>query len=637
MNFCLFCKSLKLKIVRHYLQVHKNEEEVKKFAVLPKQCKERREIIKTLRLRGNFEYNTDNIHNKGDLLVSRRPNFKYPKKGIDYLCCVQCKGFFSKRTYYLHTNKCLKQNCSSNRTVKILGRTIVGRIHEYASETLKKIVFPVLREDDIVRLIRYDELLILYGNKLCLKYKLQQEHLMIRNRLRTLGRFLKILKEINPTVTDFASIFNPLFYDDCIKAVYKIARYDEETQMFKSSYTAFQIGTLLKQVGEFLRSQCIKKQDHAKKALVEDFLLLRNEDYASSVNKTVQETQNHRRREKNPVLPTMNDIKIFNQFLDKTRNEAYCVLETSFSTSMWLTVAETALLSIQTFNRRRAGEIERIAITDFENRKNHSQLTNKETCNQLSKKPEEIKNKYLRFEIRGKKGRTVPVLLDNELEKSVLLLLKYRKQMGIHIKNPYLFALPGFYKNRHKHLHSTDLMRQYADKCGAKYPHLLRGTLLRKHMATNCMKYNLNENDLSALTNFMGHEKSIHKEYYRLTQKEIDITQVSQYLEAAQGNINDESDLNDNSNYSDIEHSDENNNTLQKSGQKSRQVTKRSRWTVKEKDCVLNAFSAYLRKDNCPPVEEIKTLIKANPCLHSRTASQVKSWFNNQQKHARNK
>lgn len=55
----------------------------------------------------------------------------------------------------------------------IMGRKVTCRLHPLANNVLKKTVFPVMREDDVTRLIRYDELLILYGNKLCIKYKAQ--------------------------------------------------------------------------------------------------------------------------------------------------------------------------------------------------------------------------------------------------------------------------------------------------------------------------------------------------------------------------------------------------------------------------------------------------------------------------------
>lgn len=71
----------------------------------------------------------------------------------------------------------------------IMGKQVTGRIHKLANVSLRKIVFPIMREDAITRIIRYDELLIIYGNKLCLKYKSQHHHNMIRARLRVYGRF----------------------------------------------------------------------------------------------------------------------------------------------------------------------------------------------------------------------------------------------------------------------------------------------------------------------------------------------------------------------------------------------------------------------------------------------------------------
>jgi len=93
-----------------------------------------------------------------------------------------------------------------------MGRKITGRIHELANETLRKTVFPIMREDEVTRIIRYDELLIIYANKLCIKYKSQHQHDMIRARLRVLGRFLLAIKGINKNISDFKSIYKPKIY-----------------------------------------------------------------------------------------------------------------------------------------------------------------------------------------------------------------------------------------------------------------------------------------------------------------------------------------------------------------------------------------------------------------------------------------
>lgn len=69
-NVCLYCNKKLQKIARHLEYVHKDEEEVKKFKNLPRRNQERKDIISTLRKRENFNYNTKESLNDGQLVVS---------------------------------------------------------------------------------------------------------------------------------------------------------------------------------------------------------------------------------------------------------------------------------------------------------------------------------------------------------------------------------------------------------------------------------------------------------------------------------------------------------------------------------------------------------------------------------------
>lgn len=149
-------------------QVHK-EEKVKKFTSLPKSSTERKKIISIIRRKGNYLFNTDSTYNTGEIIVCRKPPESKKKKTCDFICCAGCKGFFTKNNIRHHFKDCTEKIVG--RSVNVLGRKVEGRIHESANSILRNIVFPVLREDDVVRSIRYDELLIAYGNKLCIKYK----------------------------------------------------------------------------------------------------------------------------------------------------------------------------------------------------------------------------------------------------------------------------------------------------------------------------------------------------------------------------------------------------------------------------------------------------------------------------------
>ncbi|XP_025156881.1 uncharacterized protein LOC109503590 [Harpegnathos saltator] len=164
----------------------------------------------------------------------------------------------------------------------------------------------------------------------------------------------------------------------------------------------------------------------------------------------------------------------------------------------------------------------------------------------LSIHAQQIAQKYILFTLRGKLGRSVPVLLTEELRNCIDMILRYRKAARVSSKNPYLFGLPSIAKNKYKYLLACDLLRQYALECGAEKPETLRATELHKHIATICINYNLSENEISAFANFMGYSDKIHLSHYRQLVIEKEILEVSQYLEAAQGNSEDnDSDYSD--------------------------------------------------------------------------------------------
>lgn len=220
---------------------------------------ERKKIIDILRKNGNFKFNTNSKLNNGLLIVSRRPNEKHRKFAKDFIVRAKCKGFFAKNTIRHHSRNCFGKDFKKNKCIMIMGRKVLCRLHPSANEILKKIVFPVMREDEVTRIIRYDELLILFANKLCIKYKSQHHHDMIRARLRVLGRFLLALKEINNNIENFESLYHPRVYDDCIRVINIVAKYNDEEKIYETPAVAANLSTLIKHIGNLLITECIKR------------------------------------------------------------------------------------------------------------------------------------------------------------------------------------------------------------------------------------------------------------------------------------------------------------------------------------------------------------------------------------------
>ncbi|XP_039302307.1 uncharacterized protein LOC105204461 isoform X3 [Solenopsis invicta] len=371
-NFCYYCKKMLTKIARHFEQMHRDEEDVKKFMSLPKGNQERQKIIKNLRRKGNHLFNLDPAYNNGELIVCRRPTESGKKTACDFICCTGCKGFFSKSNIRQHFRKCT-QRCVE-RSVNKLGR-IQDRIHECANSILRNEVFPVLREDDIIRLIRYDELLITYGNKLCVKLT-EHHHDLIRSRLRLLGRFLQTLQEINKNVTDFYSIYHPSIYDDCITAINQLAGFNTNIKIYTAPSVASTLCPLLREVGNLGIAECIKHNKLEKKINIENFLKLYQDDFHTIVNKNVRKSIVQAKRNRLRQLLSSDDVKLLHNFLQTNRRLAFQQLKDAFTYNAWRQLAEFTLISIQVFNRQKAGAIEQMSIDDYMHAGNVPKRTN---------------------------------------------------------------------------------------------------------------------------------------------------------------------------------------------------------------------------------------------------------------------
>ncbi|XP_011708368.1 PREDICTED: uncharacterized protein LOC105463050 [Wasmannia auropunctata] len=368
---------------------------------------------------------------------------------------------------------------------------------------------------------------------MCKKYTLQHQHEMIRAHLRLLGRFLFTLKGINLEITDFASLYEPKFYNAVIKAVNIVAGLNERTSIYRAPTVASSLGTLIKKLGKILETECIKQLDKNKKERVSDFLSLLEVDYGGSVSKVAIDSRIAKRRNQKVILPSKNDIIKLNKYVANLRKSSYQELEEKFTYQSWLNLAKATLIYIQIFNRRRAGETERLLISDLD--KSEKIDESDEQYRELRPEDKETAEKYRRVIIRGKLARSVPILLDFDMRRSLKAILKFRRNACVSFGNPYVFGIPGYYKRRYKYLRACTLLREFAHNCGAKQAQTLRGTNLRKHIATTCASLNLPENRIDSFANFMGHHEKIHRQIYRQPVAAIDILDMSKVLEKGLG------------------------------------------------------------------------------------------------------
>lgn len=267
-------------------------------------------ILARLKNRGSFEHNNNPKYHKGVMIICRRANINRPRDATKQATCANCLGSYSKTSIRHHFKKCTENAFNGERSVLLLGRLMEGRISELACDTLRLEIFSHMTEDDIIRLIRFDWLIIVFGNNLCDRHNETFQTNVISQKLRRAGRLLSELKKIEPDVTDYASMFQPRVYDSVILAIRLVGRFDPVTKYYGAPSTASAIVTEIRAAGMALVAEYIKQENAEAQSKTENFIKLYNSYVGTSILKSVYRTQANNKRDRREKLPTTEDVKL---------------------------------------------------------------------------------------------------------------------------------------------------------------------------------------------------------------------------------------------------------------------------------------------------------------------------------------
>ena len=135
--------------------------------------------------------------------------------------------------------------------------------------------------------------------------------------------------------------------------------------------------------------------------------------------------------------------------------------------------------------------------------------------------------------IEGKKKKNrsknalVPIIFTEESVVGIRLLIKHRSMMGIDLTNKYIFASGDL------SLTDWDTLQGITKRINnLKKPKLLTPTRTRKFLATLLQLMDMNDAELTWLTNHFGHTKDVHFQWYRKEDATLELTKVAKVLMA---------------------------------------------------------------------------------------------------------
>ena len=396
-----------------------------------------------------------------------------------------------------------------------------------------------LTNDKVGRVVKTDSLLLELGQREYVKLGHDpDQHNSIRQTLRRMGRLLIEVRKINnvPT-TALKDLIDPARFQLVLDAVRITAGFHEDNHQFDKPTLALKLGHCLKRCAKILQGKYIEENNTKMHRKAVDFHKLCELNWQEEVSAHAMRNLYEKKRNPVKVLPLTEDIVAFSKYLKHEGQKCRDVLEEIAAgdiTQAWNLLRDVTLARVILFNRRRQGEASKIKIQEY---KQLLQVPrgDKVVLSSLSSIEQELCKCMHRLDIGGKRGRTVPLMLTDDMKNIIDLLIKRREDAGVLPQNVYVFARAHY--GSLGHARGSDCLRELSLQCGAKEPELLRSTGLRKHIATVSQICNLRDNELDIVANFLGHDIRVHREFYRLPEEILQVAKVSKLLLALeQGN-----------------------------------------------------------------------------------------------------
>ncbi|XP_057309464.1 uncharacterized protein LOC130647571 isoform X2 [Hydractinia symbiolongicarpus] len=532
MHYCCFCGQLIAnKITRHFMRVHKMEEEVKAAMALSPKNKTRKETWTQLIRKGDHEHNIESLReNKTDIVVVRQ---KSNNKDQDYVPCIHCKGFFSSKYIRIHEKNCfmkggrgdVKFSLHSSRAL------LAAEVSNGIYTNVHQIILASMRRDELHLVIRNDQLLMLYAN-IQLQIKQSERYHDIRYNLRLLGRLLlKYRSLVGCSDKRSCDLIIPAHYDQVLECAKELAGYKGPRNVAQPNVFCH-LGYRLKGLCMAARALALKEGSDTRLEEYRRFLELYESDWNIYSNnaKAVYESAKGNAPEE---LPLESDIKLFRE---------HCILEIKRLCDLsdigkldggdYRKLVRVTKARIMTFNARRGGEVSKLKLKHWQSVvdgrwKRATDI--KQLDDPLERKlAERLQLCYIEGKRKKKvKNALVPVLFTEEVYGAITILVEKREVGNIAPENDYLFACGNSF------LRGWDTLQAVTKEIkGLVNPKLITPTRTRKYLATVLQLLDMTDGELTWLTNHMGHTNATHLQWYRKEDSTIELTKVAKVLTA---------------------------------------------------------------------------------------------------------
>ncbi|XP_061579074.1 M-phase phosphoprotein 8 isoform X2 [Cololabis saira] len=612
-HFCLFCKLAFTQLAKHLEKKHAEETDVAHAIHFPKGSKVRQALLDDIRNKGDYEHNCQ-VLKSGEGEIVTKKQMKNPTISVrDFLPCQHCFAFYRKTDLWRHEHSCKVRKGDQKAAEKMRKtRSQITALHllpmsEFLTGTCKEIIH-IMHQDEISRHIRIDPLICKYGNALSTKYDDDKSQFnYIAQKMRELGRFVLAVNEIDSSVKYLHEICLPSKFELAIQGVKKMSGFDPSSSKFKTISLVSKIGYSLKRAAEIAFGESRMTEDSETESELKKFIQLLDTKWTESFSRKslVQSLKHEVKKEEVDQSTVTEDLMKLHRFITGEEDDARRELNENPSISTWKKLSEATLADVCLFNRGRVGNIGRLLLQTYTQRKNRGTfMPSVDQVKKSTKLELEVGSSFTQLELEGQSGRNMLVLLTNRMVSSIDLLVEHREQAGVSKTNPYLFARtegPSF-------IRGLDCFRRAAVECGVKNPEALLSSSLREQIASCWQLMSLCERELDEVAKMMGRSS---QECYTLTQNAYLLDEVSKQLLKMERAL------------------PQSPPSTAKQGTGQKPALKRKPWSESEQAAVKRYLSEFITRMKVPGKKECNACIAAEPDLGGRSWTDVKNYVHN--------
>lgn len=316
----------------------------------------------------------------------------------------------------------------------------------------------------------------------------------------------------------------PKNFPHVISAVKKAAGYDPKTNTYQTPSLALKLGHSRRKISSIVESDAMMFGDDITAEYARRYRAIYDSRWKEFISSGALSTLKEAKWNMPQVLPFTHDVKLLNFYMENQQQVSERMLRISPTPENYAALAKVTLALAITFNRRRAWEVSRMLLTAFRSRNKSVLHDDVAIC--LTPFERKMCEYFARVDIRGKRGRMVPVLLKPSMVTAMELLAEMCESCSVPNDNLFMFGRPEALSA----YRGGECLQKYTKLCGAKHPEALTSTKLRKHIATMSQVLNLEENESDQLADFLGHDIRIHRQYYGLPQGTLQLAKMSKVL-----------------------------------------------------------------------------------------------------------